>query len=238
MTAMILNAGLGRRMGAITKKSPKCMTEIYPGETILSRQLKQISKFGVVKTVITTGAFDTAIKSYCNNANIPLKYTFVHNSLFVETNYIYSIYLARLFLDDDILLMHGDLVIDEKIIGLLIRSEETCMTVCSGIPLPDKDFKAIINDNRIIKVGVNFFDCAIAAQPLYKFFRKDFTIWLDRISNFCENGITDCYAENALNEVTDKIILRPLDIKNMLCSEVDTLQDLENISFILKNKKL
>ena len=55
MKALILNSGLGSRMGVLTSEHPKCMTEISSHETILSRQLKQIAEAGIEEVVITTG---------------------------------------------------------------------------------------------------------------------------------------------------------------------------------------
>jgi len=233
MIALILNSGLGRRMGSLTNNAPKCMTKITSEETILSRQLKQIAAIGIKNTVITTGAFDTDIKNYCNAAKLPMTYSFAYNPVYAETNYIYSIYLAKELLNDDILLMHGDLVFDDSILELVVNSCESCMTVSSEIPLPEKDFKAVVDDDKIIKVGIEFFENAVAAQPLYKFLHEDFKIWLKQIIHFCENGKTNCYAENALNEVTNLINLRLLDIKNKFCAEIDTLQDLEFVKSIL-----
>ena len=56
MKALILNSGLGSRMGDLTAAHPKCMTEISPRETILSRQLSQLADFGVSRVVITGAA--------------------------------------------------------------------------------------------------------------------------------------------------------------------------------------
>ena len=58
MKALILNSGLGSRMGVLTSEHPKCMTEISPRETILSRQLNQLSEAGIRDVVITTGYYD------------------------------------------------------------------------------------------------------------------------------------------------------------------------------------
>ena len=55
MKALILNSGLGSRMGILTSEQPKCMTEIGTHETILSRQLKQIADAGIEEAAITTG---------------------------------------------------------------------------------------------------------------------------------------------------------------------------------------
>lgn len=59
--------------------------------------------------------------------------------------------------------------------------------------------------------------------------KEDWNIWLDRILAFCAEGNTGCYAENALNEVSGRMNLGPLDIKNALCNEIDTPEDLDVI---------
>lgn len=230
MKALILNSGTGSRMGVITKEQPKCMTEVSHRNTILSRQLRQLVSFGIEEVVITTGYYDEVLIDYCNALYLPLKFTFVNNPLYDKTNYIYSIYCAKDCLkDDDVLLMHGDLVFESLVMEAVLNSETSCMTVSSTLPLPEKDFKAVIKDGRIDKIGVGFFDNAVAAQPLYKIRKEDWLIWLENIERFCENDKRQVYAENAFNEVSDKCLIHPLDIKDMLCSEIDTPEDLEAV---------
>ena len=177
--------------------------------------------------------FDTVLTKYCESLQLGLDYTFVHNPIYDKTNYIYSIYLAKEQLEDDILLMHGDLVYEEAVLQQVIASKTSCMTVSSTLPLPEKDFKAVIQrteqGEQIRKVGIEFFDSAMAAQPLYKLWKKDWMIWMNRIIIFCERQETSCYAENAFNEVSDQCVIRPLDVKNTLCNEIDTPQDLDTI---------
>jgi phosphoenolpyruvate phosphomutase len=217
-------------MGVITKEQPKCMTEVSHRNTILSRQLRQLVSFGIEEVVITTGYYDKVLVDYCNALYLPLKFTFVNNPLYDKTNYIYSIYCAKDCLkDDDVLLMHGDLVFESLVMEAVIDSGTSCMTVSSTLPLPEKDFKAVLKDGRIDKIGVGFFDNAVAAQPLYKIRKEDWLIWLENIERFCENDKRQVYAENAFNEVSDKCLIHPLDIKDMLCSEIDTPEDLEAV---------
>lgn len=235
MKALILNSGLGSRMGVITNEHPKCMTEISYKNTILSRQLRQLVSFGVNDVVITTGYYDSVLVDYCNALHLPLKYTFVNNPIYDKTNYIYSIYCAKEQLkDDDIILMHGDLVFENLVLEAVIDSPDSCMTVSSTLPLPAKDFKAVIKDGHIKKVGIEFFDDAMAAQPLYKIKKEDWLVWLSNIEKFCESDNRKCYAEKAFNEVSDKCIIKPLDVKDMLCSEIDTPEDLHVVSAKLK----
>lgn len=230
MKALILNSGMGTRMGPLNSEHPKCMTEVYGNETILSRQLSMLSTRGISEVVITTGPFHSALVNYCHSLNLPLNYTFVHNPKFRETNYIYSIYCAREALDDDILLMHGDLVFESSVLDAIIESKTSCMTLSSALPLPQKDFKAIIEDGKIKAIGIDLFIQAVAAQPLYKLLRRDLEIWLKSICRYCESGKTECYAENAFNEVSDACNLYPLEIEEMLCSEIDCPEDLAVVS--------
>ena len=235
MKAFILNSGLGHRMGVLTSEHPKCMTEISHDNTILSRQLRQLVDFGIEEVVMTTGYFDQVLIDYCQFLHLPLKITFVNNPLYDKTNYIYSIYCAKDSLkDDDILLMHGDLVFENLVLEAVIESPESCMTVSSTLPLPEKDFKAVISEGWIKKVGVEFFENAMTAQPLYKINKDDWKAWMERIVQFCENGQRQCYAENAFNEVSDHCRIKPLDVKDLLCAEIDTPEDLEVVGAKLR----
>lgn len=226
MKALILNSGTGTRMGALTAEHPKCMTELSPGETILSRQLRMLSEAGLTQAVITTGPFAEALMDYCRSLNLPIELTFVHNPDFQTTNYIYSIYLARAFLDEDILLLHGDLVFENAVLDALLAQEDSCMAVSSTQPLPEKDFKAVLRDGNICSVGVEFFQNAAAAQPLYRLRWEDWRLWLEGIVRLCEQGSRNCYAEKALNELDGACPLAPLDIQDLLCGEVDDPSDL------------
>lgn len=234
MKALILNSGLGSRMGALTSEHPKCMTEISPRETILSRQLNQLAEAGIRRVVITTGLFDRALTDYCESLDLPLEYTFVHNPEFRTTNYIYSIYLAREHLDDDLLLLHGDLVLDSEVLDRVLACESSCMAVSSAVPLPEKDFKAVVRDGKVVKVGVSFFEDAVAAQALYRLRKQDWQKWLDRIAAFCEAGNTGVYAEEALNSLEGAAEIAALDVGDLLCAEIDDPQDLEAVSSRLR----
>ena len=221
-------------MGVLTSERPKCMTEISPRETILSRQLRQLSEAGIRQVVITTGLFEHALTAYCESLDLPLEYTFVHNPDFRETNYIYSIYLAREYLDDDLLLLHGDLVFENQALDRILACETSCMAVSTTLSLPEKDFKAVAEDGVIRKVGVEFFDHAVAAQALYRLRREDWKKWLEKIAEFCEAGNTSVYAENALNALDGAAHIAPVDMEDLLCAEVDDPSDLQQVSRRLK----
>ena len=230
MKALILNSGLGSRMGVLTSNHPKCMTEISEHETIISRQLKQLAAAGVEEVVITTGYYDEVLVDYCNVLDLPLRFTFVKNPSYDSTNYIYSIYCAREYLNDDIILMHGDLVFENEVLERIVSSPVSCMAVSSTLPLPQKDFKAVVREGMVMKVGIEFFDEAMEAQALYRLNKSDWIKWLDKISEFCESGKTGVYAENALNELDGEANIHALDVENLLCSEIDNQEDLQTVT--------
>lgn len=227
MKALILNSGLGSRMGVLTKEHPKCMTDISDTQSILSRQLELLEKVGVKDVLITTGYYDEVLIDYCKSLSFNLNFSFVKNPIYDKTNYIYSIYSAREELkDQDVIMMHGDLVFEKSVLEKVVNSNVSCMVASTTQPLPEKDFKAVVCGDKIQKVGIEFFENAVTAQPLYKIKKEDWNVWLDKIIEFCENDNRKCYAENAFNQVSDKCNIFTLDVKDALCAEIDTPEDL------------
>jgi len=223
MTVLILNSGRNVRMGDISK--PKCLINIYGGETILSRQIRFLMDAGLSNIVITTGPFEDIIKQNAPQAR------FVNNPEYMTTNYIYSIYLARELLDDDLLLLHGDLVFDKDVLNTILQKENSSVIVQDIFPLPEKDFKAEIINGKVTRIGVNLFDNVKASQPLYYLSRSDWRRWLNEIIRFVREGQVGCYAENAL----PADILYP-HLSTSLCHEIDTPDDLKKVNAFLSNK--
>jgi len=224
--ALILNSGVGSRM--IGLNSCKCLIELADGVTILDAQIQALLHSGIDDLYITTGAHASELETYARTRYRNVNLTFVHNPLFRHTNYIYSIHLARdLLLDDDVLLIHGDLVFEENVLLDVVASDRSVMVTDSTRPLPEKDFKAVVTDGRIRNVNVDTFSGAVCAQPLYKLTRRDWSLWLDEVERFCRQDMTGVYAENALNSISDQMDLFPLDITGRICFEIDNNEDLE-----------
>lgn len=242
MKALILNSGLGTRMGEITSDSPKCMVKLLGRETIISRQLHYLKRLGIRDIVITTGPYSTMLQEYCRSIQPDMQISYVQNPLYKTTNYIYSIYLAQNYLQEDVLLMHGDLVFEADVLQLLLSSEVSCMAVSTTQPLPQKDFKAVLEYEKgisyIRKIGIDFFTSAVTAQPLYKLYFSDWKIWLDQIKIYCKEMRRSVYAEEAFNDISYACNLIPIDIKDKLCGEIDTPDDRNNILKRLKEMNL
>lgn len=237
MRALILNSGIGKRMGELTKTKNKCMAEIGEKTAIIDWQLQMLIKAEVYDVVITTGPFAEHLTEYVTEKYPQIHFTFCRNPEYDTTNYIYSIALAKQALDDDILLMHGDLVFEESVILDVLHAGSSVMVIDKTLPLPRKDFKAVVRDGKIAKVGIEFFDQAFAAQPLYKLLKEDWTPWIANILKFCREGKRSVYAENALNEIAEQLEIKPLDVNGRICMEVDNLEDLERAKKLFEKMK-
>ncbi|MBQ9265861.1 MAG: iron-containing alcohol dehydrogenase [Bacilli bacterium] len=233
MKALIFNSGIGKRMKELTQNNPKSMVHLYNDETIFERQIRLLQEAGITEVVITTGPYPEMLKNICNKSCYRnMHFVFPHNEIFDASNYIYSMYKAREYLDDDILMMHGDLVFDRTLIPNLLKNKEpnTCL-INKFKPLPEKDFKGRIIDNELREVGINIFDSdCYAFQPLYKLSKKVIKVWLDNVIRFVENKNINVYAENAFNEVSKGLGIRPVSYHNHFIDEVDNKDDLTRVN--------
>ncbi|MCK9543919.1 MAG: NTP transferase domain-containing protein [Novosphingobium sp.] len=229
MKAVILNSGLGRRMGNLTVDKPKCLVNVDESETILSRQIKMLENAGIKDFLITTGPFeDKIINTLKKYKDINVEY--VNNPDYANTNYIYSMLLAKEKIKEDILLLHGDLVFDKDVLFQIINSKNknTVLIQKDNSNLPEKDFKAKIENNRIKKIGIDLMDkdCYFMI-PFYKITKEFIIEWINEMENFGKLNILEVYAENALNKKLDKLELNPEYYENKLCMEIDDKNDLK-----------
>lgn len=226
MKAVIFNSGLGNRMGDFTKNNHKSMARLKDGETIFHRQLRMLSAEGITDFIITTGPFEDQLKAEA--ADFPeLNFTFVRNDIYDKTNYIYSMYLAREYMNDDLVFLHGDLVFNRKLVHDVLNSEEkNTATVNFKKALPEKDFKGRVKDGKVVEVSIKIFDeDCFAFQPFYKMEKATASAWIGKVVEFIHKGEDKCYAENALNEIFPALNVRAFSYENYYIDEIDNLDD-------------
>lgn len=226
MKAIIFNSGYGNRMGEFTKNNHKSMAPLKNGESIFHRQIRLLSAEGVKDFIITTGPFEDQLKAVA--AEFPeLNFTFVRNEIYLRTNYIYSMYLARKYIDDDMIFLHGDLVFNRKLVhDVLNCGEENTATVNFKKALPEKDFKGRVHDGKVLEVSVQIFDeDCYAFQPFYKLSKATASAWVGKVVEFIHDGQDKCYAENALNEIFPALNIRAFSYEDYYVDEIDNLED-------------
>jgi L-glutamine-phosphate cytidylyltransferase len=228
MKAVILNSGIGKRMKPFTDDNPKCLAMLN-GITILQHELKNISNLGIKDIIITVGPFEEKIKGFVKNEFPELNVAYVKNPKYMSTNYIYSMWLAKDLIDDDIVLMHGDMVFEKSLLRQLIDSKySNCVLINNKIKPPEKDFKGKIVDNLVKNIGVKVSgENTYFLPPIYKFTKNDFILWLDEIGKFVNGGNVNVYAEEAFNDMQNQIKLNPVYFGDEFCMEIDNFEDLE-----------
>lgn len=233
MKIIILNSGLGSRLGDLTKHNPKALVKISNNHTIFSRAINILSNYSN-EFIITTGYLNNILIDYAKNNFPNLNFTFVHNPSYDKTNYIKSIDLIDDF-SDDVILLHGDLVFSLNVAEKIFNSKISSVIIDSTIDLPKDDFKAKIVENKVNCISTKYFgEDSVACQPFYFLKQEDWKLWKSEIHNFCQNGDTNVYAENALNTILNKITLHPLDVLGELCTEIDNKNDLKRVKELLK----
>jgi len=226
--ALILGSGKSERLRPLTESKPKPLIRIG-NKNLLEHQLDNLIECSIIDVIITTGPFKNEIRKHVKNKYPYLNVSYVNNPKYRTTNYIYSMWLTKELINDDVILLHGDLLFDRILLEKLIKEKHTnCVLVNRGIKPPEKDFKAVIENDRVTKIGVEFSGKnAFFSAPLYKFSKSDFLYWLDEIADFVKKGDFKIYAESVFNKISDKIILRPSYFSEEFCMEIDTKEDLE-----------
>ena len=127
MQALMLAAGMGRRLGKYTEECTKCMIRVG-GRTLLERVVEALQLAGIQKFVVVVGWEHEQLIQYIRENITGMEFDFVYNYDYAETNNIYSLYLAREKLtQDDTILLESDLVFDCNLIQRMVSSPEENM---------------------------------------------------------------------------------------------------------------
>lgn len=231
--ALILNSGLGSRLGDLTEHSPKALMRLGNGESIFERQIRLLLQSGIKDFVITTGPFPGMLEEVAEQFQpFGATFTFVNNPDYAKTNYIYSMYLAEKYLmdADTILILHGDLVFDRLFVSDLLAERDASVAPVVKTEQLGKDFKASLDGDRVLEISVSLRGECYAFQPFYKLDATFLISWMDSIRGFIEEGRSSLYAEEALNPLLAELYLKGFDCESHYISEIDDKDDLKRVS--------
>ena len=113
---------MGRRLGDLTRRNTKCMIEVN-GIRLIDRLLGQLSTLGLRRIVLVVGYEGARLREHVGTEYGGLPVEYVENPIYDKTNNIYSLALAKEFLQqDDTLLVESDLIFDDSLFPLLLDS--------------------------------------------------------------------------------------------------------------------
>lgn len=124
MQALILAAGMGKRLGALTKEATKCMVEVC-GKRLIDSALEAVIEAGIKNVTIVIGYKGEGLRNYLRGRYAELKIDFVENPIYETTNNIYSLWLARAALAaDDTILIESDLIFERSLLRDLVQAKD------------------------------------------------------------------------------------------------------------------
>ncbi len=236
MQAIILAAGMGRRLGEFTANNTKCMIEVN-GRRLIDRMLDQLSRLSLIRIIIVIGYEGAKLRNYIEQNHPHLNIVFVENTVYNKTNNIYSLWLAREYIsEDDTLLLESDLIFEDKVLDTAIDSEyENCALVSKYETWNDGTMVRINNDNDIVnfipKKDFNYADTHTYFKTvnIYKFSRN-FLVnhYLPFLEAYIKVLGENEYYEQVLRVITliDTCGIKALPISGMRWYEIDDVQDL------------
>lgn len=237
MQAIILAAGMGKRLKDLTANNTKCMVKVN-GVTLIERMLNQLDKIEINRIIIVVGYEGHKLIDYISTLNIKKPIEYVENPIYDKTNNIYSLALAKQYLiEDDTILLESDLIFEDSVLTLLL--EDTRETLA----LVDK-YESWM-DGTVIKIGSNdeiqefipgkkfiFADIPqyYKTVNIYKFSRHfsetHYVPFLEAYSKALGNNE---YYEQVLRVITmlDNPEIKAKKLDGQLWYEIDDIQDLD-----------
>ncbi len=237
MQAIILAAGMGKRLKDLTQNNTKCMVKVN-GVTLIDRMLHQLEKHNLSRIVLVVGYEGQKLIDYISTLDIKTPIVYVNNPVYNKTNNIYSLGLAKeKLLEDDTLLFESDLIFEDSLIDALLEDPRDTLA------LVDK-YESWM-DGTCVKLGADDSIEAFVPGKKFKFNEiKDYykTVNIYKFSkHFSEKyyvPFLDAYQEAlGVNEYYEQVLrvitmlddpeIRAKKLSGQLWYEIDDLQDLD-----------
>lgn len=237
MQAVILAAGMGKRLKELTNDNTKCMIKVN-GITLIERMLKQLDILHLRRIVIVVGYQGQKLINYISTLAIKTKIVYVTNDIYDRTNNIYSLYLAKQYLfEDDTLLLESDLIFEEKALQILINDPYPSLALIAKYESWMDGTVVTIDENNNIKdfLGKKHFrfedvNKYYKTVNIYKF-SKDFsrTHYVPFLEAYSKALGNNEYYEQVLKVITllEKPEIKASILENVHWYEIDDVQDLD-----------
>lgn len=237
MQALILAAGMGKRLGEYTRNNTKCMVEVN-GTRLIDRMIKQLAPLGLDRLVMVVGYHGRELMEYLGNERYGLRIEYVENPVYDRTNNIYSLALAKEWLRaDDTILLESDLIFDDTMLSLLLDNPQPNLALVAKyeswmdgtMVRIDEDLNIV---NFVPKAAFRYEETSdyYKTVNIYKFSREflndKYIPFLDAYMKALGNNE---YYENVLRIITflGGGDLKALPVGNVKWYEIDDKQDLD-----------
>ena len=247
MQAIILAAGMGKRLGEYTESNTKCMVPVN-GTKLIDRALDQLSRLGLRRVVIVVGYEGQKLMDYVGQEYQGLKIEYVVNPIYDKTNNIYSLALAKEQMQqDDTILLESDLIFEEGMLRLLLDNPFPNLALVSKYETwMDGTMVCIDKEQNIVnfvpKAAFNYHnvDQYYKTVNIYKF-SKEFatTKYIPFLEAYSKSVGNNEYYENVLRIISflNSHDLKALPVGNLKWYEIDDKQDLDIAEALFAEEK-
>ncbi|MBE6212475.1 MAG: aminotransferase class I/II-fold pyridoxal phosphate-dependent enzyme [Rikenellaceae bacterium] len=237
MQAVILAAGMGRRLGELTGDNTKCMLEVN-GVKLIDRALACLSELNLSRVVLVVGYKGENVKRYVGNNYKGMEVVYVDNPIYDKTNNIYSLYLAKEYLvAEDTLLLESDLIYEPAVLHRIVENDYPNLALVDKYESWMDGTVVLLNDEGKIKNFISKRDFKYSdidhyykTVNIYKF-SKEFsaTHYVPFLKAYCQALGRNEYYEQVLKVITllDDSPLKALPLQGEQWYEIDDIQDLD-----------
>ena len=237
MQAVILAAGMGKRLKELTQNATKCMVKVN-GETLIERALTQLDRLNLSRIVLVIGYQGQKLKDYVAKLPIQTPVEYVENSIYDRTNNIYSLYLARGYLlAEDTLLLESDIIFEENVLKRLVDHPYPSLALVARYESWMDGTVVTLDDEDCIldfigKKNFRFEDTKryYKTVNIYKF-SKEFSAshYVPFLEAYCKALGNNEYYEQVLKVITllDRPEIKAVRLEDEIWYEIDDEQDLD-----------
>lgn len=129
MQAIILAAGMGKRLKQLTRNNTKCMVKVG-GVPLINRTLRQLDSLDLSRIIIVTGYEGQKLRDHIATLDVKTPVCFIDNPIYDKTNNIYSLALASEYLvAEDTLLLESDIIFEDSVLRCLVEDERESLAL-------------------------------------------------------------------------------------------------------------
>lgn len=224
--AVILNAGEGKRLRPLTQGKPKCLLKIN-GVTILEHQLDNLVECGIKDALLVVGYHSQMIMKSVEKGNFKLHVTYVYNPIFDRTNTVYSLLLAMSNIDAGFVYLNGDVIFHSEVLKRLLNSPQHTSIAIVKKKVKEEEVKVQIKNYRVTRIGKELDPARAYGEfiGIAKFSQRFAKLLKEKLNEIIMEGKSNAFFERALDRTLKLCKVFGLDITDLPCIEIDTLED-------------
>ncbi len=237
MQAVILAAGMGKRLKELTSEATKCMVKVN-GVAIIDRMLGYLDRLGLSRIVVVVGYEGEKLRAYIDALAVSTPIIYVDNDIYYKTNNIYSLYLAKDYLlEEDTLLLESDLVFEEAVLKKIAEHPYPSLVLVDKFESWMDGTVVTLDEHDSIKAFVakrefdfDKTDAYYKTVNIYKFSRTFSQLYyVPFLEIYCKAMGTNEYYEQVLKVITfmEDPQIKAVKLTGEKWYEIDDVQDLD-----------